>query len=145
MSRLGCPELTFPPQWRRDLMLPQRFFPLPYPSYCCLLSLKYAEQILNNIDLREHLVLCLFGKGHFELPVVLAYLIPGSQRPWSHWLPPLENKEHSILRHPWEHPALAWNCRCSLAAAFMGPCACNLDGHMGEEGCYAPHSGPAGC
>lgn len=62
-------------------MLPQRFFPLPYPSYCCLLSLKYAEQILNNIDLREHLVLCLFGKGHFELPVVLAYLIPGSQRP----------------------------------------------------------------
>lgn len=103
-------------------MLPHKYsFSFPTP-----LCLKYGGQILKNMDVKEHPVICLFGKRHFQLAVVPTSLVLGSQRPRPHWLAVLGNNE-------WCHPlssldtaSLAWNRHCFLAAASKSPDACNL-------------------
>lgn len=142
MAKLGYPGLgvlSLLPSMveRRSHAALEILFPLPYPPY--------AERILKSIDLRDHLVICLFGKCHLELPVVLVCLVSGSQSPglisslcWT-----ANSTASSIIpENTQSGPGMGI---CSLAVASMDPCARNfLDGHSGEEEGCAPHSGPAG-
>ena len=122
---------------RRSYAALEILFPLPYPPY--------AERILKSIGLRDHLVICLFGKCHLELPVVVVCLVSGSQRPGltSSLCCTTKSTASSVI--PETTQAAPGMGVCCLAVASMGPCARNLlDGHRGEEEGCAPHAGPAG-
>lgn len=142
MAKLGYPGLgilSLLPSMveRRSYAALEILFPLPYPPR--------AERILKSIDLRDHLDICLFGKCHFESPVVLVCLAPGSQRLsltgslcWT-----TESTASSVI--PENTQFEPGTGICFLAAASVDSCACNfMDGHRGEEEGCEPHSGPAG-
>lgn len=115
-------------------MLPQRYS----FSFLTPLSLKYGGQILKKMDLKEHPVICLFGKWRFQLAC-------GAHKPSSR----LTKTKVSLAICPREQRVVASSVipghtqpwllprRALVLAPFLGW----SDGWRGH---HAHHSGPAG-